>query len=145
MILESLPEATETHKREAKKLLKDLRKESAPKKSSSGGQSGSSKKTSGLPAPTVVKKGSQQVSTTSTHDALKEARKAILANDQKKCISILQKTKTTPTVLDLLATCYKGADQMDRYYATLKRYVSKYPTGPKADKYKKILKDAGQL
>jgi pSer/pThr/pTyr-binding forkhead associated (FHA) protein len=142
LVLESLPEATEEHKREAKRLVRDLR----PPKKGSGGGASPKKRT--LPAPTVVKKGSASTPsapTTSTHDALKEARKAILADDQKKCIAILQKTKTTPTVLDLLATCYKGAKQMDRYYATLKRYVSKYPTGPKADKYKKILEDAGQL
>ncbi len=149
LVLESLPEATDEHKKEARRLLKDLKKDFAPKKVAGTGPgtepSVLGKKPTTLPAPTVIKKGGDVEDGAGTQEALTEARKAILANDQEKCISILQKTKTTPTVLDLLATCYKGSKQMDRYYATLKRYVSKYPTGPKADKYKKILEDAGQL
>jgi pSer/pThr/pTyr-binding forkhead associated (FHA) protein len=148
LIIESLPEVGESQAREAKRLHKEARKESGGgggKKA--GGHGAVSKKSSTTPPAPTVKTGPGPTTapSTSTQDALKEARKAILANDQKKCIAILQKAKTTPNVLDLLATCYKGAKQMDRYYATLKRYVSKYPTGPKAEKYRKILKDAGQL
>jgi pSer/pThr/pTyr-binding forkhead associated (FHA) protein len=145
LIMESLPEVGESQAREAKRLYKEARKAQGggPKKTTSGG----GKKTSSPPTPTITKKGTGPAAppSVSTSDAIKEARKAILENDQKKCIAILQKAKTTPSVLDVLATCYKGAKQMDRYYATLKRYVSKYPTGPRAEKYRKILKDAGQL
>ncbi len=144
LIIESLPEVGESQAREAKRLLKEAKrvKGGGPKKSGGGG--GSKKAAATPPTPTIAKTTGPTTGP-STQDAIKEARKAILANDQKKCIAILQKAKTSPGVLDLLATCYKGAKEMDRYYATLKRYVSKYPTGPKAEKYRKILKDAGQL
>ncbi|MBW2263311.1 MAG: FHA domain-containing protein [Deltaproteobacteria bacterium] len=146
LIIESLPEVGDSQAREAKRLLKEARRVKGGGGKKSGTGSGGKKPSKTPPTPTIVNKGASSTpASTSTQDAIKDARKAILANDQKKCIAILQKAKTTPSVLDLLATCYKGAKQMDRYYATLKRYVSKYPTGPKAEKYRKILKDAGQL
>jgi pSer/pThr/pTyr-binding forkhead associated (FHA) protein len=147
MVIESLPEVGDSQAREASRLLKEARRETGggPKKTPAGTGAGT-KKTGTPPVPTVVKKtNGTGTGGPSTEDAINEARKAILANDQQKCIAVLQKAKTSPNVLDLLATCYKGAKQMDRYYATLKRYVSKYPTGPKAEKYRKILQDAGQL
>jgi len=148
LTVESLPEASEAQAEEAKRLLREVHKETSggSKKSAGTGTSPGGQKTGMPPVPAVVKKGEGDAEAlAATDDAIKEARKAILANDQQKCISVLQKAKTTPNVLELLATCYKGAKQMDRYYATLKRYMSKYPTGPQAEKYRKILEDAGQL
>jgi pSer/pThr/pTyr-binding forkhead associated (FHA) protein len=144
MVIESLPEVGESQAREAKRLLKEAKRIKGGGAKKSGG-GGTKKGTTTPPTPTIAKKSTPSTPAPSSKDVIKEARKAILANDQKKCIAILQKAKTSPGVLDLLATCYKGAKQMDRYYATLKRYVSKYPTGPKAEKYRKILQNAGQL
>jgi hypothetical protein len=78
-------------------------------------------------------------------DALAEARKAVLAGDQLKCIEILEKAKLTATTLKLLASCYKMSGDMEKYYKTIERYVSKYPAAPDVEKYRSILVDAGKL
>ncbi|MFH1438121.1 MAG: FHA domain-containing protein [Pseudomonadota bacterium] len=147
LIIHSIPEASKWYQKEADKFLKLVRKElkkdvmvshvSKPPKGSKKDKGTSIEETKEKIAPEPIPAGSV--------DPIAEARKAILAGDQLKCIKILEKAKTTQMTLKMLATCYKAAGNRDRYYHILERYISKYPSAPDAEKFRSILKSAGKL
>jgi pSer/pThr/pTyr-binding forkhead associated (FHA) protein len=142
LIIDSIPEASEWHKSEARKYAQLIKKEM--KKDTGGGagaESGPKEKKKKKDGTEVV----EEETSAGTGDPVEEARKAILAGDQLKCIKILEKAKTSQMTLKLLATCYKAAGNMDRYFHILERYISKYPTAPDAEKFRTILKQAGKL
>jgi len=147
LIIDSIPEATDYYKEEARKYMQLIKKEVKKDTTGSGTTSsetpGGKGKKKGGEETTYVEKGGEE--TAGEGDPVEEARKAILAGDQLKCIKILEKAKTSQMTLKLLATCYKAAGNLDRYYNILERYVSKYPTAPDAEKFRSILKQAGKL
>jgi len=143
LIIDSMPEASDWLRDEAQKyavlIKKELKKDTGPGPDGGGGKK---KKKDGTGGGVVVE---EETSTAGSADPIAEARKAILAGDQLKCIKILEKAKTSQMVLKMLATCYKAAGNKDRYYHILERYISKYPTAPDAEKFRAILKAAGKL
>jgi len=144
LIIDSMPEASEWLRGEAKKYAGLIKKELKPHSGGDGGgHGGGGKKKKKESSPAVTSDDSSTGST--SMDPIAEARKAILAGDQLKCIKILEKAKTSQMTLKMLATCYKAAGNKDRYYHILERYISKYPTAPDTAKFRSILKAAGKI
>jgi len=141
LIIDSMPEANEWLRGEASKYASLIKKELG--KGGGDSEPGTKKKKKEGPIGPEVEPPPEV--TDSGTDPIAEARKAILAGDQLKCIKILEKAKTSQMTLKMLASCYKAAGNEDRYHHILERYISKYPTAPDAEKFRSILKAAGKL